>query len=77
MIDNLLLSAFFFKFLIKIVDLAESFFRHFVELFLIDGDGIRPQAEAICGCIFASACEQQQYHHSCECSASFLIQPHL
>ena len=77
MINNLSLSAFFFKFLIKIVDLADGFFTHFVEFFLADGDGICPQTEIICGCIFASACEQQQYHHSCECSASFLIQLHL
>ncbi len=67
----------FLKFLIKIVDLAEGFFGHRVVFSLTQSDGICPQAEIICGCIFASACEQQQYHHSCEYSASFLIQLHL
>ena len=76
MIDNLSPSAFFFKFLIKIVDLAESFLTHFIKFFLGDGYGICPEAEAISGCIFASACEQQKYHHCGDLPACFLIQLH-
>ena len=66
----------FLKFLIKIVDLADGFFGYFVVFFLTQSYGICPETEAICGCIFASACEQQKYHHCGDLPACFSIQLH-
>ena len=72
----ILLGAALLEFLIKIVDLAEGVLTHFLKFFLSNRDRICPEAEAISGCIFASACEQQKYHHCGDLPACFSIQLH-